>query len=509
MLYPSVLTYQGRQTRLPTKVSLTMPPSKSELIRRIFIQAIQGKAGQSILLDSTWPQDVKDAWSLVQSYESKRQTGQHAAEDFVWEAGEAGTVMRFGLAFLVAQGCEGILKGSGRAHKRPIGDLVGALLTCGAKIEYLERDGFPPLRIRSSLLSKKDLVLDADMSSQFISAMVLVAPLLHDESTSKEPAPWVISWPSHQVSSRPYLELTIKEMISAGYDMEWNGDSIRYLPAGHFRSRVVSSQGESIPSVGAITRRDFGASVALNQVEGDWSAVSFWIWRQSVIPLCHRLKICFLNSESVQADRIIMDLLPLLAPQTTCCIDPAECSLIWETHGLNKIIRTTEAIERLGAGHSIASKEQGIWRIRATDFPDMVPSLVMWAVLSGNPLDILGIGHLRFKESDRIRALSFNLNLLGILHENLDRDGLAIRPLCSWKAHSRQFVAGQTSLSDSEYRPIPMLRCFGDHRMAMAFSMLVLPDLSIPLDDPEVVRKSYPGFWKDWAKFGYALQSLN
>ncbi|MBM3936286.1 MAG: hypothetical protein FJ343_03945 [Sphingomonadales bacterium] len=101
------------------------------------------------------------------------------------------------------------------------------------------------------------------------------------------------------------------------------------------------------------------------------------------------------------------------------------------------------------------------------------------------------------------------MNLLGILHENLDRDGLAIRPLCSWKAHSRQFVAGQTSLSDSEYRPIPVLRCFGDHRMAMAFSMLVLPDLSIPLDDPEVVRKSYPGFWKDWAKFGYALQSLN
>ena len=151
---------------------------------------------------------------------------------------------------------------------------------------------------------------------------------------------------------------------------------------------------------------------------------------------------------------------------------------------------------------------QGVWRIKATDFPDMVPALAMWAILSGKAVEIIGIGQLRYKESDRIQALMVNLDLLGIPYEPCDSDGLVIRPLAPWLVYSRRFVT-PSELKGQRVATSPMLCCFGDHRMAMALSMLVLPDLSILMDAPQTVSKSYPRFWEDWAQFGYALKALN
>ncbi|MFM7380495.1 MAG: hypothetical protein ACKO2X_05220, partial [Bacteroidota bacterium] len=109
---PSELAFHGSPSRLPSVVSLNLPPSKSQLIRRIFIGAVQGLDRPLPEWNSTWPQDVMDAWSLVHCALSRRQQGHHQSVDHVWEAGEAGAVMRFGLAFLVAQGCGGILRGN-------------------------------------------------------------------------------------------------------------------------------------------------------------------------------------------------------------------------------------------------------------------------------------------------------------------------------------------------------------------------------------------------------------
>ncbi len=492
---PGELTFQGSPTRLPSVVSLRLPPSKSQLIRRIFIRAVQGQPFHNTDFDSTWPKDVQDAWSLVQGFFLQRQRGHQEPDDHLWEAGEAGTVMRFGLAFLVAQGCRGILKGSGRAHERPIGDLVDALVFCGANIEYLAKQGYPPLKIQPSLLTRRNLRLDAGTSSQFISALVLVAPLLGANIDLNENVPWVISCPAQALSSKPYLEMTVKEMKEAGFFLDNSANSVRY-----FSNRPYQVQG--------LPLRHEGTENSSFLVEGDWSAASFWIWRQAEVPLCQHLEVKILTNESNQADRIILDLLPLLAPRVSVSFNPDNRSWTIDSLGRDQGLVGKDSDGGHDMATSIVSKSDGIWRIRATDFPDMVPALAMWALLSGNALEIIGIGHLRYKESDRIQALMYNLDLLGIPNGPLALEGIIITPPSSWKDYSQRFVTSQ-GYGQISGNSFPVFRCFGDHRIAMALSMLALPDLPIPLDEPDVVRKSYPSYWEDWAKFGYTLMSLN
>lgn len=523
MNHPGLLSYQGSLSRLPSESCVALPPSKSQLIRRLFIHSIRNLPLPVFASGLNLPADVEDAFSLLKSVESRRQQGQYQSEDLVWDAGEAGTVMRFGLTFLVAQGCGGILTGTGRACQRPIGDLVNALLSCGASVEYLDREGYPPLRIQPSVLYKRDLFLNAGVSSQFVSAMVMIAPLLRDADALTGPASWMISWPNDLVSSRPYLEMTVKEMTAAGYPMECLGHAVRYSPALDLPALdhpaiiapsvsgptgLHSGPGASRPSVDSAIPGQVRDYWNMSPIEGDWSAASFWIWRQAVIPLCNRLKIHQLTADSLQADRIILDLLPCLAPAMSCCMDLDSCTLFGNPASLPAVPPNKAPNQGSGPIPAAATYNQGVWQIRATDFPDMVPSLVIWSVLSGVPLDLVGISHLRYKESDRLHALAFNLDLLGIPHDILELDGLAIRPISSWKVYSRHFIGDQSTMAEP-CRPMPLLRCFGDHRMAMALSMLALPDLPILLDEPHVVRKSYPGFWEEWTKFGYELQALN
>lgn len=513
-----LLIYQGEQQKFPSDKGMILPPSKSQLIRRIFIGGMQGNLSHQMTFDSNWPQDVLDAWFLVTSFESRRQNGDHDSEELVWEAGEAGTVMRFGLAFLVAHGCGGILQGRGRAHERPVGELVSALLSCGARIEYLAKSGFPPLRIRPSHLVKKDVFLQADQSSQYISAMVLVAPLLQDAKPSKKAEPWTISWPSEQIASGPYLELTVHEMRTAGYSLVWSGNSIAYhafVQNSSAQDSNSSSFGSNLPSNQSAFHSS-GPKDALSHsstnvdsqfLEGDWSAASFWIWRQCALPLCRKLKLQYLKEDSLHPDKVILDLLPGLSPSTTWGFESSDGHffVVCDEGARDRLV---DGLPKLPGRAVPAIFKGGIWSIRATDFPDMVPALVMWSVLSGISLDLWGIGHLQFKESDRIKALSSNLQSLGIPHEQLGVDGLAVRPRTSWQLHSRQFTRSLIQPHCAQHA-LPLLKCFGDHRIAMALSMLVLPDLPIPLDDPHVVRKSYPGFWDAWAEFGVVLQPLN
>jgi 3-phosphoshikimate 1-carboxyvinyltransferase len=243
-------------------------------------------------------------------------------------------------------------------------------------------------------------------------------------------------------------------------------------------------------------------------VEGDWSAASFWIWRHAVIPLCQRLELKILTGDSHQADSVILDLLAKLAPQVSAVFRPETCTWTFVSLGSGAMPTNNTEERPSDLGQTVVNCDQGLWRIKATDFPDMVPALAMWAILSGNAVEFVGIGQLRYKESDRIQALMVNLELLGVPIEKHGPDGLLIRPLASWAVYSRRFVATHLS-KDYSVDPAPLLRCFGDHRLAMALSMLALPDLPILLDEPYTVRKSYPGFWEDWAKFGYALKALN
>jgi 3-phosphoshikimate 1-carboxyvinyltransferase len=158
-----------------------------------------------------------------------------------FDIGHAGTAMRFLTAFLSKIVGEWEVTGSERMKQRPIGILVDALIQLGANIEYMEKEGFPPLKIFGSHLKGKTLELDGSISSQYISALLMIAPTIENGLILKLKG---------DITSRSYIELTLKLMASFGIQYKWKGNTItvpeqNYLP-GEFT------------------------------VEADWSGASYW-----------------------------------------------------------------------------------------------------------------------------------------------------------------------------------------------------------------------------------------
>lgn len=148
-----------------------------------------------------------------------------------------------------------------------------------------------------------------------------------------------------------------------------------------------------------------------------------------MIPLCQRLELKILTGDSHQADSVILDLLAKLAPQVSAVFRPETCTWTFVSLGSGAMPTNNTEERPSDLGQTVVNCDQGLWRIKATDFPDMVPALAMWAILSGNAVEFVGIGQLRYKESDRIQALMVNLELLGVPIEKHGPDGLLIRPL--------------------------------------------------------------------------------
>jgi len=135
--------------------------------------------------------------------------------------GNAGTAMRFLTAYLAVTEGEYVLTGSERMCQRPIGKLVQALRQLGADIGYLENEGFPPLTIRGKRLQKQEVEIDGSTSSQFISALLMIAPVLPHGLTLKL---------TGKIISQPYIQLTLRLMKMAGIESTYSGNLIRIDP---------------------------------------------------------------------------------------------------------------------------------------------------------------------------------------------------------------------------------------------------------------------------------------
>jgi len=174
------------------------------------------------------------------------------------------------LAYCAATGREAILSGSDRMHSRPIGELAEALKSLGADIDYLGENGYPPLEIRPSTITKNTVTLKSDISSQFITALLLIAPTL--------PSGLAIKLTSEPVS-RPYIEMTLRMMEYFGVAHTWNGLTIQidkqdYIAKDYF----VESDWSSASYLYAIAAIADEADITINgltqqQLQGD-SAIS-------------------------------------------------------------------------------------------------------------------------------------------------------------------------------------------------------------------------------------------
>jgi 3-phosphoshikimate 1-carboxyvinyltransferase len=343
-------------------------------------------------------------------------------------AEDAGTVMRFLTAYLAVTGRQVLLTGTARMRQRPIGVLVDALRQLGARISYTEQEGYPPLLLEGwephlDDQEPAELRVRGDISSQYISALMMVGPKLPGGLRLRL---------TGKVGSRPYIRMTQALMQHFGGQCRDLGEVVEvraqaYQPADY-------------------------------TIESDWSAASYWYAMVALAPAGSSITLPGLRRYSWQGDQAIVDIMDQLGVATE-----------FGEHG---VTLTQQAVS--------AGVEQDF-----TDCPDLAQTVAVVAAATGVPLVLTGLESLRIKETDRIAALQAELAKFGaaLIDEG---EGRFRVPVAAFE------VDGQR------------VETYHDHRMAMAFAPLAMRG-PLTVVAPNVVRKSYPQFWKELAKAGFAI----
>jgi 3-phosphoshikimate 1-carboxyvinyltransferase len=270
----------------------------------------------------------------------------------------AGTVMRFLSSFLTVKKGKWLLTGSKRMQNRPIEILVDALKELGADINYTEREGHPPLLITGDGLRGGEISMDASVSSQFISSLMMIAPV-----TEKG----IYIHFSERPVSFPYIDMTRKLMAYFGVDIELTSKSVKVNPSQYLI-------------------RDFA-------VEPDWSAASYWY---EVLAIAGKGEIFLegFSKESVQGDSRVSKLFKDLGVQTK--------------------------FEKKGVRISATGKRTEHFTCDFTNIPDLVPAVLATCAALRIPATIKGVAHLKYKESDRMQVLRDELGKTGALLKEKD-----------------------------------------------------------------------------------------
>lgn len=328
------------------ETSVALPLSKSMAMRAIAMQW---------LADATVPEDLLSLCADT-AILGKNLNDFTPNTPLVIDCGASGAALRFLIAILSAtQGACYSIGGCERLNKRPIKPLVDALRALGASVEYQGEEGFAPVKVEGRhLQGRASIEVDASVSSQIISALMLIAPKLTDGLT--------ICFKG-TVQSAPYIKMTADMMSECGISVDLDRESVKIAPGAY--SKVFSG------------------------VEPDWSAASYWYEIAALTAGWVTLE--GLKDLSMQGDRGIAALFERLGVITEFGDEGAELSA------------TPDLYNSLD--------------VDLTDMPDAVPALAITAAMAGIPFKLSGVGALHHKESDRIEALAASLLKLGIVTE--------------------------------------------------------------------------------------------
>ena len=197
------------------------------------------------------------------------------------DVGHAGTAMRFLAAYLSTRTQEVELTGSDRMKQRPVGPLVSALRQLGANIEYLEKEGCPPLKISGTTIRGGSIEIEAGISSQFISALMMVGPVLNGGLRITL---------TGEVVSETYIQMTLELMRTCGVEATFDGQLI-----------VIPQQPYSMEPY---------------SVEADWSGASYWYQVAALLP-GSEIQLPNLTSNSLQGDAVLVTLFEPLGVKTS------------------------------------------------------------------------------------------------------------------------------------------------------------------------------------------------
>ncbi len=317
--------------------AIQLASSKSESNRALIIHALS--QGQGTLHNLSEARDTQTMQRLLNS------------SDKTWDVLDAGTTMRFLTAYATVTNQEHILTGTARMCERPIGLLVEALRTLGAHIDYVDKEGFPPIHVHGmSHTGINRVTIRGDVSSQYISALLMIAPLLPNGLEIEL---------TGTVGSRPYIEMTLRQMESFGVQHTWH-ENVIAVPAQTYQPTVY-------------------------QVESDWSGASYWY---SIVALAHEaeIELLGLKENSLQGDSHIAEIMQSLGVQST-----------FTSRG----VRLTKI------------PVKGELDIDFSQCPDLAQTVAVCCAAKGVEATFRGIESLKIKETDRVVAIQNELQKFG------------------------------------------------------------------------------------------------
>ena len=342
-----------------------LPASKSISNRALVISALACRSDadcHGMLYDAArLPEnlsDCDDTRTLLQALAML--DGRSRKADVVIDIGAAGTAMRFLTALLATSEGSFLLTGTERMKRRPIGILVEALQQLGADIRYEGEEGFPPLRISGRQLDGGIVEMQGSVSSQYISALLMLAPVLHNGLELRLKG---------DIVSRPYIDLTLWMMREFGADAGWtSGNVITVRPSGYQHRPYL--------------------------IENDWSAASYWYEMMALTAdEDAEIRLPGLHDSSKQGDAAVRYIFSMLGVKT-------------------EVSRSVEG------GTIVLRKSDRVAPRLDYDFvnsPDLVQTIVVTCAAKGIPFHFRGLQSLRIKETDRIDALVRELRKVGFV----------------------------------------------------------------------------------------------
>jgi 3-phosphoshikimate 1-carboxyvinyltransferase len=436
-------------------IRIVAPPSKSVSHRALIAASLAGgtdaRSGESRLTNLLGSDDIKatracleaggvdireDGNALVVKGRPKGLQG-GKDEPATLPMRESGTSCR--LLTAVAAAGQGFFRitGEGRMYERPIGELTQVLERQGAGVQWQGKPGYPPMVIdaRGFVGGSDDVNLEE--SSQYLSGLLLGAPLARTPMDLGLAGQKTVSWPYVALTLQTMEDFGVRVRVSERSDtgfVETDWRNLKGFTPGQVRFQV---------DPGAYTARDYS-------VEADWSSASYFL---AAGFLGRAVKISGLRPDSVQGDRAAVEIFKRMGAQ----------------------VYYDE-----GTLHIAPGEREGV-DVDMGSCPDLVPAIAVAAAFCKSPTRIRNVAHLRLKESDRLAALASQIAKTGCNTE-LFPDGLLIDPVPLPAGKELEFTT------------------YGDHRMAMCFTIFEMARIRVKLDNQDCVAKSFPNFWDEWAK---------
>ncbi len=422
---------------IPSSVTgeVSAPPSKSYTHRAVILASLA--AGESIIEEPLLSDDtlytIDACRTLGADIELKgnmlRITGTggqiRVADKQRIFAGNSGSTIRMVAPVAALARTKVVLDGDSRLRQRPIGDLLSALESLGVSARSLGNNGYPPVEIQGGKFSTGEVTIRGVVSSQHISALLMIAPYTEDGLSIKI---------AEGLRSRPYIDITLDVMRAFGVEAA-NRDYKQFLVRGGQKYQA---------------RR--------YRIEGDYSSAAYFLAAGAIGG--QPVTVNNLKPDSAQGDKY---LLPILSKMGCSAEHQKEQAIISRRDELKGV-----------------TLDMG-------DYPDLVPTVAVVAAYAGGKTEISNIGHLRFKESDRLKDTAAELGKMGIKADVSD--------------NTMVVYGGKPEGAEIE--------AHNDHRLAMSLAIAALfAEGDSIINGAEAVTKSYPQFFADLAKLGAKVEEL-